>query len=181
MKSEKKIFRIFFLTSILIVPTLSHSNSFASDYSFQKIQFIQPQKESRSKENDGYVAMYALISEAYKSYRVQQQRCSVHYPQNASEKQYADSVPKMLSDISNCNNKLYGIPINEKMARDYARSDPNLEMMSNFSALQNFQGNANPHSRKDAQSCADNIGILKLAVSPFTMATGYPSAGWCKK
>jgi hypothetical protein len=179
MIGEKKIFSKLSLSCVLI--TLMNCNSYASEYQFHKTQFVQPQKESREKENDGYVAMYALISEAFKNYRVQQQRCSVHYPQNASEKQYADSVPKMLSDISNCNSKLYGVPINEKMARDYARSDPNLEMMSNFSALQNFQGNANPHSRKDAQSCADNIGILKLAVMPFTKATGYPAVGWCKK
>jgi hypothetical protein len=179
MKSEKKIFSKFLVTGILI--TFMNCNSFASDYSYQKIQFIQPQKESREKVNDGYIATYALISNAYKGYRAQQQRCSIYFPQSASEKQYADSIPKMLSDISNCNNKLYGVPINEKVARDYARSDPDLEMMSNFSALNNLQGNVNPRSRSDAQSCADNIGILKLAVMPLVTATGYPSAGWCKK
>ena len=173
------IFSKFLLSGFLL--TLMHCNSYASEYQYHKTQFIQPQKESRGKDNDGYVAMYAYISVVFKNYRAHQHRCSVHYPQNASEKQYADSVPKMLSDISNCNSKLYGVPINEKMARDYARSDLNLEFISNMGALSNFKGNANPHSREDAQSCSDNIVVLKAAVMPFTMGTGYPAAGWCKK
>ena len=179
MVGEKKIFSKFSLSCALI--TLMNCSSYASDYQSHKIQFIQPQKESREKVNDGILAMYALISEAYKSYRVQQQRCSIYFPQNAVEKQYADSIPKMLSDMSNCNNKLYGAPINEKMVREYAQSDESLKMMPNFRALNNLQGNVNPRSRNDAQSCADNIGILKLAVMPLATATGYPSAGWCKK